>query len=304
MIPKFKGTRKQGHKLTAYHDVLSRILLSIHQVQVAGGLSSCILGPDGIKREFLFKCPICVVIRDVEGHNKLCGHFASHMIATLNRECDVKLCNADNPYVICHQTKASDIANLVAARKVKKLTKCSYHQVCNAFTPLDFGANVYGINGATPGEVLHMIQSRWLSMSVEGFYVNGLSSSTVSPALFLDDLSKQVSTQLSQQSDWDFPKTKFGKSVSTLAQLHSHDYSGVLLLLVVTLFLHACWLQDTDNKNSIGRSTHGSVDQVKVEEYCNLFENLLCFESWYCLDHVCKEDIKSGAAKKQCSMSS
>jgi hypothetical protein len=214
-------------------------------VQVAGGLSSHILGPDGIEREFLFKCPICVVIRDVAGHDKLCGCFASHTIATLNRECDVKLCNADKPYVICHWTKASDIAYLFAAGKVKKLTKCSYHQVCNTFTPLDFGANVYDINGATHGEVLHIIQSGWLSMSVKGFYVNGLTSSTVLPALFLDDLSKQVSAQLSWQSNQDFPKTKFGKSVSTLAQLHSHEYSSVLLLLVVPLFSYACWVQDT-----------------------------------------------------------
>ena len=104
-------------------------------------------------------------------------------------------------------------------------------------------------------------------MSVEGFYVNGLSSTTMSPAIFLDNLSKQVLAQLSRQSDCDFPKTKFGKSVSTLTQLHLHEYSGVLLLLVVTLFSPACGCQDTDNKNSIGRSTCGSVNRVKVEEY-------------------------------------
>ena len=44
--------------------------------------------------------------------------------------------------------------------------------------------------------------------------------------------------------------------------------------------------------NSFGNSPN--IDAKSVEEFCHLFEVLLCFEAWYQLDAIQKDDIDSG----------
>ena len=77
-----------------------------------------------------------------------------------------------------------------------------------------------------------------------------------------------------------------------LLQLCASEYPGVLLVLVMSLYSHACWLPNTLDDNSLGNSPN--IDAKSVEEFCDLFEVLLCFEAWYQLDAVPKEDIDNG----------
>ena len=97
---------------------------------------------------------------------------------------------------------------------------------------------------------------------------------------------------MSCQSDHDYPQTSFPCPLSMLLQLHASKYPGVLLVLVMSLYLHACWLPNTLDDNSLGNSPN--IDAKSVEEFHHLFKVLLCFEAWYRLDAVPKEDIDSG----------
>ena len=77
-----------------------------------------------------------------------------------------------------------------------------------------------------------------------------------------------------------------------LSQLHASKYPGALFVLVMSLYSHASWLPNLLDTNCLGNSPN--IDVKSVEEFCHLFEVLLCFEAWYWLDAVPKEDVDSG----------
>ena len=134
-----------------------------------------------------------------------------------------------------------------------------------------------------------MVQKGQMSYALIAFYQNVL---TKAPTMFLNKFCKEISTIMSCQSDCDYPRTSFPCLLSMLLQLHASKYPSVLLILVMSLYSHACWLPNTLDDNSLGNSPN--IDAKTVEEFCHLFELLLCFEAWYRLDAVPKEDIDSG----------
>ena len=169
------------------------------------------------------------------------------------------------------------------------LKEILYHAISNAFTPLDFWANIYGINGCCPGKNLHMVQKGLQSYALVAFYQNVLTNA---PTTFLDKFCKEISTIVSCQSDHNYPWTSFPHPLLMLSQLCASKYPGVLLILVMSLYSHACWLPNTPDDNSLGNSPN--IDAKSVEEFHHLFEVLLCFEAWYWLDAVPREDVDSG----------
>jgi hypothetical protein len=158
--------------------------------------------------------------------------------------------DADDPHTTCQRTSASTISNHVASNNRKELQCQGYHFLDNATNGLDFAANKDGINGCTLGEVLHLLQKGWITVTLE-FYKVDL---TKKPKEFLDVLAGQISGLLSRQSDRDYPRIKFPRPLSTLSQLQGHETLGVLLLLVVSLHSKACWEKDSPDSNSFGRS--------------------------------------------------
>ena len=134
-----------------------------------------------------------------------------------------------------------------------------------------------------------MVQKVLMSYALVAFYQNVL---TKAPTTFLDKFCKEISTVMSCQSDCDYPRTSFPCLLSILSQLRASKYPSVLLVLVMSLYSHACWSPNMPDGNSLGNSPN--IDAKSVEEFCHLFEVLLCFEAWYQLDAVPKEDVDSG----------
>ena len=67
---------------------------------------------------------------------------------------------------------------LVDLGDLDALKEILYHAISNAFTPLCFGANIYGINGCCPGENLHMVQKGLMSYALVAFYQKCFDKST------------------------------------------------------------------------------------------------------------------------------
>ena len=184
----------------------------------------------------------------------------------------------DDPDVCCIWTRASGIALLVDLGDLDALKEISYHSIPNVFTPLCFGANIYGINGCCPGENLHMVQKGLMSYTLVAFYQNVL---TKAPTTFLDKFCKKICAIMSCQRDHDYAQTSFPHPLLMLSQLCASKYPSVLLVLVMSLYLHACWSPNMLDDNSLGNSPN--IDTKSVEEFHHLFEVLLCFEpgtSW------------------------
>ena len=273
-IPKFESHHLCGQNMQALHLVLTHILSGLHGIQEIGGLTTIVLPPSMSQQITLtFKVPIAFIVGDVKGQDKLCGRYkVHHNIKQLCHECDCLIEDVDDPNVCCIQTRASDIASLVDLGDLEALKEISYHAISNAFTPLCFGANIYGINGCCPGENLHMVQKGLMSYALVAFYQNVLIKA---PTMFLNKFCKEISTIMSCQSDRDYPRTSFPCPLSMLSQLCASKYPGVLLILVVSLYSHACWSPNTPDDNSLGNSPN--IDAKSVEEFHHLLEVLLCF---------------------------
>jgi hypothetical protein len=297
-IPKFDDSHGPGQNLQAYHLVLDEIFGGLRTVQEDGGLTTKVLGPNGQEVSLKLVMPVCFVSGDIEGHHKLCGRFGSHNVSTLSHACDCPKGRASDHNYKCGYTKASTIKALYDAGEVETLREMSYHAIDNAFYKLLFGANIHGINGACPGEVLHMIQLGWEKYGLAEFYGKVIKGKTSD---FLDKLCQAVSENMTRQSDRDFPRTNFPKPFSTILQLNANEYSGVLLVLVVSMHSRICWdNKRPDRKSSTKHSfaNSDSIDRRRVKKFRDLFEMMLCFEAWYKLDKVPKSAIDSGASEK------
>ena len=297
MLPKFDSNRVRGQNTQAYHLCLAEILKGLRHAQACGGITTSVLNPVSKEVTLTFVTPICALLGDVEGHDKHCGRFGSHSTQVLCRECNCRLDNADNPHEHCSRTSAKVVADHVSDGNTEWLKDNGYHNVVNAYTPMDFGANKLGVNGCCPAEVLHFVQSGLMKYAHAQFYADAIPCGNM-PARYLDKLCSEVSIALSKQSDRDYPRTKFPLPVSKDSQFRSCDYPGGLLVIIIALHMHCCWAKSGTatgaDENSPGNSSH--VNNKDVEDYRNLFELLLAYEVWYRLDKVPKQDVVDGTA--------
>ena len=151
------GRRGADKKVQDYHYVLAHILQSYKDAQSMDLRWN--LTYKGKCHEVSLKIPLLYVVGDTEGHDKLCGHFQNRThSASLCRYCACPTQETGNPDATFRKTHASVIANLVRNGNLDELKRRSYHAVVNAFTGIQFCDHVRGINGATPGELLHVIQ--------------------------------------------------------------------------------------------------------------------------------------------------
>jgi hypothetical protein len=222
-FPKLPSAKKFGQNIDTLHHFLDVLLSGLVKAQQEGGLTAPILTKDGRQSRLCFKVPLCYVIGDVEGHDDLCARYGSHMTYRLNRECDCLTDSADNPDVMCTYLKASFLTQLRQRNDNETLQSFSFHNVTNAFDNVCFGANEYGINRATPTEVLHSIQKGWYLYALDGFY-SKIGGQAVRD--FLDHLVTRVSADCAHQSDRNMPRLKFANGILSYANLQAHETSS------------------------------------------------------------------------------
>ena len=146
-------------KAVDYHYVLELILRSVVAVQKGNGLAWDLKYKNRTYK-VVFKTPALFVIGDTEGHDKMVGKFNCRTgnVKCLCRICDIQLDDTDNPMMPFCFTTAADIAAKVEASDSEGLRLMSYHCILNAFRNLIFCDPERGINGAVPGELLHVWQ--------------------------------------------------------------------------------------------------------------------------------------------------
>jgi len=298
-FPKLPSAKKFGHNMDTLHRFLDFVLSGLVKAQRGGGVTCPVMAKDGREVLLCFKVPLCYVIGDVEGHDDLCARYGSHQTSRLNRECDCPTESADNPDVKCTYVKASLLTELRRKNDNETLKSFAFHNVTNAFDNVCFGANEFGINRATPSEVLHSIQKGWYLYALEGFY-KGMGGQSVRD--FLEGLVARVSMDCAHQSDRKMPRLRFANGILSYANLQAHETTGVLLLIVMSLHCKVGWDKHSKvaaTKNSFARSHHCDFQHVK--RYRDLFETLLCMEQWLKLPSVRKADVTAGAGHSESS---
>jgi len=168
-------------KLTAikkaedYHYVIGILLSKFKEAQELDGIAWQ-LTFKGKTYSVSLKIPILFIMGDTEGHDKLCGKYNAR---TRNVKCLCRYCNCPtNKSGDCisirragwKYTRAPMIASLVSQGREEELQEMSYRSLLNAFTGLHFCDPKRGINGATPSELLHVLQHGLYLYYNEGLY--------------------------------------------------------------------------------------------------------------------------------------
>ncbi len=184
-------------KAEDYHFILSIILEDFKKTQLEGGFEWDFV-VDGKTYRKKLKFPLMFIIGDCKGHDMLCGRVSAHTTKGLCRDCDCTLASADDPMVKCTLYKQSDIEMM----NKEERKKISFRYLrSNAFSGLNYGANIWGINRATPPEPLHLILLGICMSLVESLY----SEFPAQAMRKLDELVAKISSESGRQSDRNMP---------------------------------------------------------------------------------------------------
>ena len=179
------------------------------------------------------------IIGDTEGHDQWCGHYKSRT-ANIKQLCRYCECPTRKSYYsksrdYCRRTPAQ-VNQLVCDGKLESLQLLLQQYWKKAFDDVRFGFHTNrGIFGACPAQMLHLVLIGWFKNVVESFFVQaGRASNGVKKDY--NKLCVQISGDLRRHchSDCELPRTVFSKGFSTAANMPGHEYTGCLLVMMIS----------------------------------------------------------------------
>ena len=233
------------------------------------------------------------VLSDAKGANVLCSRYGNNTSTThLARDCDVLICNADDPNHSCKFHKQKDIQQL----NTEELSAISFRKAFpyNAFTSIDFGANIYGINGACAADPCHMFNKGVVERLPNIF----MARLTPQMNKILDLHVGSMVSNYANQSDRDFPDIKiFSSGIKSCAKLRSDQHISRVLVIYLVLLTTEFERLIVNKK---GRKQDTECDErtpITLNEYkawIQIFEETLILHSWVYADEHPKEFFKGG----------
>ena len=251
---------RMGDNLRDYHAILHTILSPLIGLQQKGGFKWQ-FHINGNVYDATCKVPVQFIIGDCKSQDVLCGRYGSHNCHSICRDCDCTFEDSDNPYIQCSPLKSSSINALIENGNMDALKIISFHIHENAFNSVCFGGDEYGINGATPPELLHEFRQGVFDICLDGFYgiCNGKAMA------WIDTMCQTLSMHTSHQSDRKFPRTSFPKGITSLSKITAEEKMGLLLILFLSMY----------KKSGVGQFCHPTFSA-----YRKLFHDLLVFHAF------------------------
>lgn len=295
-----------------YHAALHVIFESIRALQGSNGVAWD-LKYKGVSRRVTFKFPILFITGDTEGHDKLVGKYLSRS-SSVSRHCRYCDCSSQftgNPYAKFVYVQQAEVKKLLDEGNTKRLKEMSQHYLKNgnAFHSLQFCDPDRGVHGATPAEIVHMLQQGLLQYAASGLFSCRRTNQSFSrkrkapqaelnaeviyeppdpdeeSRLFvfsesvkaeLDEYSKIIGKQLQHQSDRSLPRTSFPKGICP-----SNDKGGLRskkniraheeggIILLLLMIMCSSWAEDVLDQR---------MGQLRLASFIQLFEQLLLYE--------------------------
>jgi hypothetical protein len=244
------------------------------------------------------KFPLATVLGDAKGLDLLCSRFGNRTkTVCIARDCNVKTEESDDPHVRCTFHKQKDLESMTS----QELQQLSFRKITpyNAFSKINMGANIYGINGCSPADPCHQFNKG----PVERLPTIFISRLTTKMGERLDAHVGALSTKFGNQSDRDYPNIKrFSKGISTEAKLRSDDNLGRVMIIYLVLVTRD-FEKEIVGKKGRKPSKHEPATVISMREYNSwvaIFEDTLILSSWVYLDKHPKEVFKGG---KNCLVS-
>ena len=302
-IPNFEmqlGGKKKytpDQKLNDFHFCVNHILTNVMYM----------MNRNGMKWKFTFsKYPGRIyersliftlnhIISDAKEHDMLCGRMSNRTATKrLCRDCDILTEISDNPTINCNFHKMHNVLQM----NPDQLKDISFKDVTlspnYAFRHMNFGANIYGINAATPAEPLHQI----LGGVVERLASTFLLRLNDAQNKILDSHIAYLSIHFSRQSDRDIYNLKlFKNGVSEVSKLTGKEKLARIVAIYLTL------LSSDFESNIIGKQGRKPNDegaqatvitQKEYNKWLKVFEDTVIFVSWTYLEEHPKAVFNGG----------
>ena len=281
-------------KVGDFHFCLRYILNGLEKLQKVDGLFWDFKFdeyPGKVYRRKL-RFPLATVLGDAKGLDLLCSRFANRTkTVCVARDCNVKTLEADNPNIRCtfHKQKDLEVMNS------QQLQQLSFRKInpYNAFSKIDMGANIYGINGCSPADPCHQFNKG----AVERLPTIFMARLTTNMVKRLDAHVGALSTKFGSQSDRDFPNIKrFAKGISTEAKLRSDDNLGRVMTIFLVLVTKDFEREIVGKKGRKPNKTEKAsiISSREYNSWIAIFEDTLILSSWVYLDKHPKEVFKGG----------
>ena len=267
-------------KLSDFHYCLRYIIDGIEQMQSFDHFNWTFEFP-GYERKFFkrkMKFFLSHVVSDAKENDMICGRMSNRSSTIrLCRDCDIKIEDSDNPQIKCNFHKMTDLEKL----NKEELQLLSFKKVMPylAFSNIDMGANIYGINGCTPSEPLHQINGG-ICERLPVTFMNRLS---VNQVKVLDSHVAFTCTHFSRQSDRSIYDIKpFRNGVSSVSKLSATEKVSRVLAIFLTL-ISSDFEKEIIGKNGRRNDDNSSSPVITKEEYnlwIKVFEDTLILTSW------------------------
>ena len=218
------------------------------------------------------------VVSDAKENDMICGRMNNRSSTLcLCRDCDVKVLDSDNPNVKCNFLKMSDLESYPK----EQLRQLSFKKINPylAFSNINMGANIYGINGCTPSEPLHQINGG----ICERLPVTFLMRLSENQVKILDSHVAFLCTHFSRQSDRSIYDIKpFRNGISKVSKLSGTEKVSRVLAIFLVL-LTSDFEQQIVGKPGRRSEDNTHSETISKEEYnkwVNVFEDTLILTSW------------------------
>ena len=288
-------------KLNDFHFILQHVLDGLKKLQSRPSGFQWVFEFDEYenkKYEMTLKFPLAFVIGDGKGNDTICGKKQNRNTAKrLCRDCNVLLQKSDDPNVGCNFHKMS---TLEAMTEVELADNSFYKIICgNAFSGMDFGANPYGINGATPPDPCHQI-NKGIPERLPTIFMDRLSTSQVST---IDIQCAIVCVRSKRQSDRSLPCINpFIYGLSEKSKLRADQNIGRVFSIFITLLTTDCEskIVGKPGKKEDIHTPATIITQQEYNQWVLLFEEVLILISWIYLESHPKVVFKGGKNSLAC----
>ena len=282
-------------KANDFHYCLRYILNGLERLQQSNDMYNWIFSFPGLsnrkyKRKLVFY--LSHVVSDAKENDMICGRMNNRSSTLcLCHDCDIKVKDSDNPDVKCNFLKMKDLETY-STSELNQLSFKKIHPYL-AFSSINMGANIYGINGCTPSEPLHQINGGICERLPTTFMMR-LSGNQVK---VLDSHVAYMCTYFSRQSDRSIYDLKpFRNGVSKVSKLSATEKVSRLLAIFLVL------ITSDFEKEIIGHparrsdksSTNNIISKEEYRQWVAVFEDTLILTAWVYHTNHPKSAFKGG----------
>ena len=260
-------------KLQDYHSQLSIILRSIKKSQNKGGFMWNLEYKDVIHEVRMIPVVI-LIIGDAQGTHKFCGMYGKFFdTGRVNHSCDCRWIDSDNPNIQCNYMKRSYVKHLVSENKVDDLQSISQHNISNAFDNVTLGKHTAGIHALMPSEILHQLFLGVMQYVLNSFF----NEFSALPKSRMDAFGRLLFHYGRHNSDRSIPSFNSRNGFTNLTKLRGSDRIGTCLLCFLVLSMEY-------GQNNLLNGCHRFPEKKRLHDYRNLFQDLLIYSEWLCMD--------------------